>query len=680
MPDAAKSDAFQAQQALEVVLQLQKDFTSRDVLYRKIEDVIFQRRAVRVPENFRESARIVRSPAATHIVNQVVAALSKNPPRPLHTPVDIDEASLENSALRNEYFARHWVRMEQERKERTFRNWIWNLTAKGEGVLKTHEKTNTAWAKYHPFQKELQERLKKDFEGDQDSQDRVFDRETENWKRRSAYPLVTLDVPPESFYYIKGDGGFSFCSEVKRVPYFETLRRYHASVSGDGKITTAEMGQPQTEWGRVLGGIATLKLIEVWTPTECLYILQGPGNSGWKGSPGGTPDGMVVKRFNHAYGDEDLGILHGPYFHSFGITTGSREVTQHGLSILYGYLDLFQMYDELLTMRGNSAYLTGYPTWQERPTPDLVADNTSDMGMDALDAEDDDMEIIPGAILPKGVDPVEQPRAGADLDKMILTVRDMIQMALPDAASGQINADQTGYALNQAVYQISLRWDPIVSNAQFCLAELFGFQSWLIENVIGEDIYVEGSAPENRAGRRTSRRNKGGWLRIGPKDLDGDHRYKVLLEPEMPSNQTLKERSIQSRLQMKVIGPVQAIQELGNDPVQVEREWLLNAAKQQPEVFQALMKRVWQRVGTVDKAAADAAGAPPPGAAPPPEAQPPPYGAIVPGMTAPPFGGGQMAAGAGGPNPGMRPPGPPSGAPAGTRNLPPAHLPMPGQS
>jgi hypothetical protein len=119
MPDAAKSDAFQAQQALEVVLQLQKDFTSRDVLYRKIEDVIFQRRAVRVPENFRESARIVRSPAATHIVNQVVAALSKNPPRPLHTPVDIDEASLENSALRNEYFARHWVRMEQERKERT---------------------------------------------------------------------------------------------------------------------------------------------------------------------------------------------------------------------------------------------------------------------------------------------------------------------------------------------------------------------------------------------------------------------------------------------------------------------------------------------------------------------------------------------------------------------------------
>jgi hypothetical protein len=309
------------------------------------------------------------------------------------------------------------------------------------------------------------------------------------------------------------------------------------------------------------------------------------------------------------YGDPGLKTLRGPYFHALGVTTASRLPEHAGLSVLFGYLPLFQLLDSLLTIQGNAAYLTGFPTWKETQPAGMIPGIRLDAQPYGGDGrEPGPRNIEPGKLYPFDIAPVDQPRSGAEMDKLITNIRNMLELALPSVIQGLVASDQSGYALNQAAYLARLSWDPIVANAEVALGERTGFESYLIEHCIGETVYAWGEQERTRGLKRAGGQTRGTWLGISPADLNGIHRYTVTLKPSTPSNEIIETRAIGEKMQLKLITYEDAVEQSGANPDEVEKSWLLHDTKQSPWVQQALQEAIQQKVGMLRAARIQRAG------------------------------------------------------------------------
>ena len=585
-----QSEEYAAAEVQEIVDQLKADFADRDKFYADVDAVIFNQLPVKIPKAYKKTAIEVRSPLASHIVNTVTAALTVNRPTVQFESIGFGTSYEENSTLREHFFDGSFRRQEEEAKRRLFRLFMYSLVAKGEAVLKTVERTKTAWAQYDEFSKRLQSELDtndryRNLDGDAKS--RIYDALTEEKKRQLPYPIKTTDVPPESFYYLKGEDGFTFCCEVKDIPYLEALERYEMGLNSGGKVAPSAMGLPRPQWKEVMGKRRNLQMIEAWDWRYVTYILKGPGQN--RKSDKGT----LVRRIRHDYGDPITKTLRGPYSHALGITTASRLPEQAGLGILYGFLPLFPLLNSLLTIESQIAYIYGWPTFK-RKLPPGGAMPLPAFGKDGTEGESEET-IEPGTIYPYDIEPVEPPRGSEAIDKMIQLTRGMLELALPSVVQGVVAGDQSGYALNQASYLARLAWDPIIDNAEFALAERVGFESWMIENCIREPVSVwhEESVKRQKA-------SKAGWLTIGPDDTKGVHRYKVRLDPETPSNKIIEQRYHSQMMADRFETWEDAVEALGHNPDEVEKSWLLRDTKQDPAVKEMLRQRILQKVATIE--------------------------------------------------------------------------------
>jgi hypothetical protein len=229
-----------------------------------------------------------------------------------------------------------------------------------------------------------------------------------------------------------------------------------------------------------------------------------------------------------------------------------------------------------------------------------------------------------------------------------------------------------------------------VENAQDALAARVGWESYLIENHVGETVYVWGAIPQPRRRKGSPRTYKDGWMGLGPKDLRGAHNYEVVLEPISVNNDALLLRNIREELDMRLMTPHDAIRMRGRNPVEVERGWLVHELKQDPEIRKNMKQRVFQELATVEQESMRALSPEgQPGGTPPVETSPlpaqpgvsqglpttgfvPPAGATP---AAPPPAPGAGAA----PMALPRPPGPVQGEPGGVRGAPPStYQPAPG--
>jgi hypothetical protein len=691
--------------SLDFVKDLQSTFSGRDKLYQEIDQVLYLEQVVSIPENFKDTAVEVRTPLPPHIANSITSAMTINVPTVTCRAIEFGDQGEENATYRSRFFQSSWQRQQREKRRQTYRMFMHSVVTKGEGILKTFERKQRAWAKYTDYSKELLEQLDKQVESrelDEDARSRLFDAQTEQFKRGLPYPIETTEIPPETFYYQKGEDGFVRVAEIKEVPYYETLIRFGAAINPNGKVVAFDDATsqplPSHMWGQAVSwpgspNRKTLQMIELWDWKYCTIILRGPGDFPSTGVTTGG-GGYMVKRWEHGYGNEDLGTLNGPYFHAPAIVTSSREPHKANLGVLFAYLRLFPLLNSLLTMQSQAAFSFSYPTYR-RTAPPAFGIPDSPFGIDAMELQGNREKIIPGAIFPHDIAPMDQPRTTVDLDKAISFVRSMIDMALPDSVQGVVSGETAGYTLNQAAHLASLQWSPIVDNVQNCLAERTGWESWLIENRIGETVYVWGAIPQPRRRPGQPVSYKDGWMGIGPKDLKGYHLYEVTIEPANVNNEALKLRNIRDKLDLRLITPQMAIREAGYDPVEVERGWLLHELKQDPEIRNNLKQRVFQGIATIDQqnmqklpeGASPDQQAPqsnmqvnvPQGVAPgiSPEGFVPPFGQ-QPGQ-APPPPGTPPPPGSAPPNSLPRPPGTVSGQPGGVRGLPGQHQPIPGE-
>lgn len=642
----------------DIVQQLREDFRERDALYADYDTVLFQENEVQIPENYRKTALEVRSPLATHIVNTVTAALSTNPPNVQFDPVSFGDTAQANSTLREKFFEAAWQRQEQEAQRSLFRPFMNALVSKGEGILKTVERTKRAWSKYSRDQAKLRDILDEDDTLSDDEKDKLYDQQTEEWKRNLPYPIATTDVPPDTFYYVKNEDGLTFACEVKTVPFYETLERFQAGVDDKGRILAPSdyraSGLPRHEWATAFGStvpgrsqwsgrgrVKPLTMVEAWDANEVTYILYGPGQVTRGGKRLGR--GTVVKTMTHKYGDRVTGALRGPYFHAQGITTHSRLPEHAGLGILFGFMPLFPLLDSLLTIQSNAAFLYGFPAFKESSPQGPTLQGP--FGNDGAEGGSDRTRIEPGTLYPRDIAPVDMPRSGVDLDKTIQWVRQFIEMALPNVVQGVVNAEQSGWAITQASQLARLGWQPIIDNAQFALSRRQGFESWMIEKRIREKVSVWGETPANYS---TSRARQG-WLTVGPEDLHGIHRYRVRLQPETPADRIQQIRTHKELLSLRLEAWNDAVTELGGNPDEVEAAWLLYDLKNDPMVKAELKKRTFKELGLIDEEALQKANTE--AQAVQPNAGPRPSPALQP----PQMGGGQAPGGQPGQQPGVNP-------------------------
>jgi hypothetical protein len=680
-----------AHAALDFVSDLRRDFEKRDQVLQLIDKVTFLEQKVNIPTNYEDTAISVQTPLPRHIINQIVAALSLNAPAVNFTPIKFGEEGEDDAAYRCRFFEGSWIRQQREKKRRIHRLFMDAVVTKGEGWLKTFERKNRAWAKYTPYSKKLLEELDRKVEAgemDEDSRTRLWDAQTEEKKRGLPYPIETTEVPPETLYYQRGEDGFVRIAEVAAVPYFETLIKHKAALNHKGEIVAlddvASMPLPMNAWGEVFGKANTMRQViervELWDPERCTVILRGPGDI--KGKKRGS--GLMVEEWKHSYGDPDLGVLRGPYFHAPGILTSSREPHKAHLSVLFAYLHLFPLLNSLLTMQSQAAFSFAYPAYR-RTTPPTYNLPEAPFGLAADEIAGNRQKIVPGAIFPHDIAPMDQPHTSVDLDKAIQFVKSLIDLALPDTVQGAVSGEMAGYTLNQAAHLASLTWGPIVENVQDCLSDRVGWESYLIEEKIGETVYVYGAMPQPRARPGSPQQYKAGWLGIGPKQLDGVHNYDVELKPATINNDELELRVIRQELDMRLMAPEEAVRRRGRNPVEVERAWMLFELKQDPEIRANMKQRIFQQLNILEQQAMTALGPEgAPGGAPPapmsglpPGAQPgisqglpvtgfvPPAGSVAPAPVPPPMSLPQA--------PGQNP-----GAPAGARGVPAEHAPLPG--
>jgi hypothetical protein len=273
-PASGAGDDREAAQAVELSRQVRADFEARDTLYRYIDAVLYGAIDYVPPKGYRKIARATHNPLAVYMTNTITAALTVDPPEVQFPVLGVGDASRTNATLRAHFFDGSWSRQEDEAEVPIFRRFTHSVVCKGEAALKTVPRSRMAWSSYTDYAKTLTDRLT---DGDLrklsiDEKDRLYSSKTEEFKKTQApYPIKSIDVQPETFYYWKGEDGLTLVDEHKRVPYLETLVRYGQALDREGRIVPQGMGQalPADEWRHAMSGTSQLAMDELWTWDRC---------------------------------------------------------------------------------------------------------------------------------------------------------------------------------------------------------------------------------------------------------------------------------------------------------------------------------------------------------------------------------------------------------------------------
>lgn len=620
------SDAYQARAVQEIVEQMKGEFSERQRLYKRIEDVLHGRVKLNVPSAFeRIVGRPSRSPLPQQHRHTIVAALSDDPPEVTVPQLGFGESWQENGSLRGHFFNASWRRQEFDARRPLQRLFMDAMVTKGEGILKTVERTKQAWSGYGSLSsKVLKELMDQGWQAKStDERRKEYDRRTEEYKAQAPYPITTTDVLPETFFYKRGEQGFTLCVEDKQVPYLDTLARFAGedgspkfSLRG-GKIVPAALGLPVNEWATSMSGTNLLRMVEVWTWKYCWYILCGPDQ--------GVGDGLIVKKIQHGYGDPATQTLRGPYFHTHALVTHERAPQHAGMGLLTPFLDLYVLYDEARAMRAANGHRTAYAAFtDESDNVGGIPEAGGGFGLDGTEqaAQRQPFVITPGAVLPGKLRPLEQPRAGVDFNVFEANLRADLDMVVPGVLNGLVpqGEDPSGWQFAQRVHNARLYFSPMVGGAQRAFSERVGFESWLIEHKIGERVYVRGEIVKGDKTRT-------GQLSIGPEDLKGLHDvYDVKLEPKLPSTEIVEIRKHAEATTQGFESQADAVTALGRNPEEVRKQRLLEQFQDSDPVKQRVFQRLDQLLGQRELQALQdanasaqqynaAAGQPDPGAA-----------------------------------------------------------------
>lgn len=316
--------------------------------------------------------------------------------------------------------------------------------------------------------------------------------------RRKQRPFAARHVSPETYFPIRVENGVPM--EVMEITKREAIglgRQYGLAPDRDNKpVRIDDVGDVN------LSGTwpDSWDFIEYWDEDFAVYMVGD----------------RIVQTVEHHYGRT-------PYFQAY-LNESSSEKPEDAVTPISFYLMAeAQKLSELITVRMNHAYLTGFPYRQHVATNyEAIAEGgtppTSTIGLGGEFIEPPGWEF-------KYVVP---PPVGQDLQVMQqFFTNNVDRLSLAPVLSGMSPSGISNAATLTMIAAAKALFEPGIKNLLRAWDDMGGFIQWLVEKKIKRPvpIYYQG---------------KGKWLELDKKHIDGYYRVRHTLEPMVPGERYQK--------------------------------------------------------------------------------------------------------------------------------------------
>lgn len=522
-----------------------------------------------LPEGCRFVDIEVRDPTIAEEIQRVVAALTLNEPMLTIKQSREGETWEKNATLRKDATK---AILEQAGTRIPGHNTFREITdgAAGDGG---------GWSKFLFLRDTWEARYglrRAQFAGDE----QAFLNAVDDAKKSAGVPFVWQYVDARSIYPVWSQGRLTEVLEVTRRPLLESLRRYRLGLDKQGKLVPEALGLPLNEISasRLPNAVT---FYEHWDDEFCSYVVEG-----------GYSDRRLVKQFRHRYGRH-------PYFFAPGFTFPWMTNLKVGWGVAQSKKFLCDYLAFLQTLHAQQAardtFAPFYRTVDPKG-PGIQGRNGRPKATEKYKLG----EIVNG---PPGsqLSAFPFPTNSTALKEQIAYVEEKIQKIMTPRVTSDIGSsglEGAGFAMNQVLSEARIYQDPIAQSIQQVLTDVTKFMWHLIRTRVRETVWVEQSG------------DSGGWLGLGPDDLNVGVGIHWELDPERPSAKLLEERYWHERVDKGTASHKQAIEAMGDDPEQVRFERDMEAMRQEPWYIQYRQQQILKELGRGDilsKAASAAA-------------------------------------------------------------------------
>lgn len=422
---------------------------------------------VRIPREYRVTTKEVRTPFLRDAGLRIASALVKDTAVPKIEPVDHSGQADQAADIAARWLQAEWAALIAENNGQDFKYIsARNLTRDSESVLKVVDRVN-AWANFPARTK------------DEDPREYLKRRDSAKQAKGVIQPFAAKVVDRAQMVFGDSEYGDEWCIEYGMYPTPIIMRDYGMeTVDADPKYTLPQfkLGGRPIMMGYApkitsIGPSATLKMEYVDKDWWCV-LINGKMAPGF---PKPNPYAPFM-----------------PYF---------RAIAEPALYSLRYYQPAL---DALLTGKMNWAFLSMFPVPKFKPVLSGQQPGAIDLPIGDNATAPVGMRWKPGFAMmpPAGYDLefLQPPQTGRDVDVMVQTLRDMIDIAgIPSIFRGIGGARQAGYAINQLMAAANLMFRQMGNSLSRQFERASEFMLHVVSDVIPEElgpVYIKGSDGE----------------------------------------------------------------------------------------------------------------------------------------------------------------------------------------
>lgn len=471
------------------------------------------------------------------IPERMVPTLTANPITLSVPPAANTDAARRASSLMERWTMAALAQLAKQSNEDVMERFVECLVADGHGCMRLQYSRAQHWGGYP--------RRKKSESADE------YDKRSEDWKRAKPMPLHWQWVDPLCVYPLFGETGPVAMLEVDHRDIAVLHPERWSETKKDPELIDLALHRSGT--GRV-------KFSQLWTRDRLVYAI----------------DGQVVHDVRHSYGRP-------PYVYFYGIATSLRDPELCGLSSLFPLRHSLIRFSELITQKSSTVRLDAWPTWT------LETPENSPFGPEG---SGEPFELVPGTVheLTPGqvLRNVTNPGPGPDADELLALVGGEVDRAgISELMRGGTRGEMSGYAINQLIAAARTKFKPIIDHTEMAMELLCQLLWDIVEYQVKETLYVYSHA-----------KKEGGWLALGPDDLNGYRQVKVSLNPIMPSDEYAKSSMNINLTKARLKSRYTGMSDIGiEQPEEEEDRILLEMFRDSPQVQAILVKEVADRYG-----------------------------------------------------------------------------------
>jgi hypothetical protein len=568
------TDVPQANSVWSLAARRRLELETRDKDIDRIRDLRYMRLDPVIPGPYELTTLKVKTPLVGDQITKLVGNLTANGfmihvPPPTPGPQGQRKASFLEHACMALY-----QRLIADARRDLFHKYFDSAVESGEGIIKVLWEPH----RWDQFPDKAPDEPAKDYTA-----------RSNEFKKKSRCPISWRIIDRRTYYPFYDDDGLAQVIEIAQRPRTALYDQFgkdavNSALEGigapipDSPSTSTSPGQKLT-------------LIEYWDREWVCYVVTTnvtePLTDHFE--DGDVRLGGLLRAFKHGYNRV-------PYFAGFGDETSSDDPNYMGQSAAYGVKDIVPLLDSQLTMWGNVAFLTGYPSFKRIVPPGSVESQY----VENTDAEGTaNYPFEPGMIYeqPEGGD-MEVIDFGTGLNALTAMIGQLKEMVngtlMPSIMQGVPPGSRTAaFAIQNLTESAKQKYNQCVTNAKFAWSEAFNFTLWLIEEKVRQPVYLLSSMTDEKTTKKYM-----DWFVLGPEDINGYYNVEVEIKPHVPSDQMQQGVFEESMVKARLHSRLQAMENTGDEhPDETDDQIAIEEYMMEPDVKAFIVQQAVQRAG-----------------------------------------------------------------------------------